>query len=133
HRVVQHRQLGERPHLLPGARHPKPADLVRRKAVDPLSLEEDLAARGRIEAGDAVEQRGLAGAVRTDQPEDDALLDGEGDVQIRFHAAEEAADIADLEQRGHVGAAFLRSRCTMTPTTPSGVVMMTISTRTPHT
>ena len=43
HYVVEHRELGQRPHLLPGAGHPPAADLVGVEAVHPLAVEEDLA------------------------------------------------------------------------------------------
>jgi hypothetical protein len=52
---------------LEGAQQPLLEQQVRRQAGDVLAVEQDLPA-GRFEvAGDDVEKRGLAGAVRSDQ------------------------------------------------------------------
>jgi hypothetical protein len=51
-----------------------------------------------VEAVDAVEHRGLAGAVRADDGADLALADVEGDVGDRLHAAEAQRDVLDREQ-----------------------------------
>jgi len=51
----------------------------------PLAVEEDVAPGGRVEAGDAVEERRLPRAVGADQAEDHPLLDGEGDVVVGAH------------------------------------------------
>ena len=56
---------------------------------------------GREHAGDHVEQRGLAGAVRADDREDRALRDAEADLVDREQAAKALADALDLEQRAH--------------------------------
>ena len=64
---------GKRPHDLEGAADAAAADLVRRQPVDALARERDVARVGREHAGDHVEQRGLAGAVRADHGEDLAL------------------------------------------------------------
>src|ERR1700722_14554671 len=56
-----------------------------------------------IEAGDAVEQRGLAGAVRSDQSRDLALARGEVEIVDGEEAAEAHGQVLDREQRrsGH--------------------------------
>ena len=64
---------------------------------------------GIVEAGDAVEQRGLAGAVRPDQAADRAAGDVEADVLQRGHAAEADRDAVDREQRRAPAARRLRS------------------------
>ena len=51
-----------------------------------------------VEPGEAVEQRGLAGAVRPDQAEDLALVHVERDAVQRDDAAEHDADVANREQ-----------------------------------
>src|SRR5690606_13288462 len=51
-----------------------------------------------IEAGEAVEDRGLAGAVRADDGRDLARPGGERDVVDRDESAEAHGQMADLEQ-----------------------------------
>src|ERR1700694_3151694 len=63
HHVLQHGEFGERPHLLPSPRHPQFADAIRVEAVEPLTLEDDVAFGRRVITGDAVEERGLAGTI----------------------------------------------------------------------
>ena len=62
------------------------------------SLERDRPGVGAVEAGDAVEQRSLAGAVRPDQAGDPAGLDIEIDAVQRMNAVEAARDAADFQQ-----------------------------------
>ncbi len=66
-----------------------------------LAVDLHLAAVWRELAENAIEQRGLAAAVRADQPENLALLHVEADAVDRGDAAETFADIADFEHRGH--------------------------------
>ena len=66
--IVQHRHLRKQFAVLEGARDAEPRDLVRRAAGDVLAAEADRAAAA-IDAADAVEHAGLAGAVRADQRE----------------------------------------------------------------
>ena len=68
----------------------------------------DAPARHRLEAGDALHERRLAGAVRTDQPDDLALVDLEVDVVERREAAEADADLGALEH--DLGVRALRPR-----------------------
>ena len=53
---------------------------------------------GRRSADD-VEQRGLAGTVRADQPADLSLFDPEGEIAQRHDAAEAHRDVTDVEHR----------------------------------
>jgi hypothetical protein len=62
--------------------------------------EQDLAPGRGMQAGHGVEKRGLAGAVRPDQAEDLAVLDGQVDVAKGLQTAEPFRQSAGLEQ-GH--------------------------------
>jgi hypothetical protein len=64
--VLEHAQAREDRRDLKAARQASPGDLVGRQAVDAPAVQLDLAGRGREAPADHVEQRGLAGAVRTD-------------------------------------------------------------------
>ena len=64
-----------------------------------LPLEADRAALAAVEAGDHVEERGLAGAVGPDQRGDRALLDVEGGAVHGQDAAEALDELIDLEDR----------------------------------
>ena len=68
--VLAHRQAAEQPRHLERAHQPAPRDLVHREAADALAGELHLAGVGRVDAGDEIDQRGLAGAVGTDQAAD---------------------------------------------------------------
>ena len=92
--------LASGPDLLPGADHAEPADRVGLEAVDAGPLEEHVALGGRVVAGDAVEEGGLAGAVGADQPDDLAEADVEADVGVGGEAAEVLGDVLDLEDAG---------------------------------
>ena len=78
---------------------------------DRPALEAELARVVAVDAADALDQRGLAGAVVADQRGDLAGVDGEVDVAQHLDRAEALVDPAQLEQRrrgvsdrGHVGA-----------------------------
>ena len=60
--------------------------------------EADVAAGRRLFAKDHSDQRRLAGAVRPDEPADDAVRNGERDAVERDDAAEAYADVLDGEQ-----------------------------------
>ena len=62
------------------------------------ALHQDVARARLIEPAEAIEQRGLAGAVRPDQAEDLALLHVERHAIQRDDAAEHDADVANREQ-----------------------------------
>ncbi len=74
--VVEHRHLRKQLAVLERAREPEPRDLVRRAAGDVLAAEADRAVAA-IDAADAVEHAGLAGAVRADQRQQLARLDAQ--------------------------------------------------------
>jgi hypothetical protein len=63
-----------------------------------LCVQQDLALGRAVEAGDAVEQRGLAGTVRPDEPGDGALVGGDGHVVQHPCATEGDAEALALEE-----------------------------------
>ena len=80
---------------------PQAGDAVGAQAGDVVAVEEDAAGVERLEAGDQVEQRGLAGAVRADDAEDLALVHVEGDVGVGGKAAVALGHALDVEQQAH--------------------------------
>ena len=78
--VLQHGEGGEQADVLEGAGDAGGQDLVRRQAEQLAALEADGAAGGGHEAGDDVEEGGLAGAVGADDGDDAAV--GDGDVDL---------------------------------------------------
>jgi hypothetical protein len=64
--------------------------------------EPHLAARGLEQAQHQAQQRGLAGAVGTDDAEEVAGLDGEVDALQHRHFAVGEADVVDLDEGPHV-------------------------------
>src|SRR5438876_610424 len=71
------------------------SDRMRWMPVEPIGAEADLAAVGRREPADHVEERGLAGAVGSDEARDRAFGDGECASGERFDAAEALGDAGD--------------------------------------
>ena len=64
---------------------------------------------GLMHAGQKIDQRGLAGAVRTDQRDDLALVEREAQIVDGLDAAEVPAEPFRHQDRGHAGA-FRRRR-----------------------
>ena len=108
-RVVEHGQLRERFDQLEGTGDARRADPVRRQTADRAPAEADLAVVRSMDAGDQVEEGGLARAVRSDERADRVALDGKGGARDRAQAAKRLAHVLDLEQR-HVRASSGRSR-----------------------
>ena len=71
--VLQHGKVLEELHELEGANEARRRDLLRRPRGDVLAREHDAPGVRRLEAGNQVEQRGLAGAVRADHRGDAAF------------------------------------------------------------
>ena len=96
-----------------------PARVTRsgRLAGDVLAVEDDPAGGRPVEAGQAVEERRLAGAVGPDQRDDRLRRHAEGDVVDRDEAAEDLRDVGGLEQ--HV-AARLGRHGALGPLGPAG-------------
>ena len=95
--VVADVQVVEQLERLPGSSEPEPLASVRRQVVDLVSVETDPARRAD-ESGEAVDERGLAGAVRADQPDDLALVDVEIDLVDGLEAAERHRHRRRLEE-----------------------------------
>src|SRR2546425_8132148 len=71
---------------------------MRGQPRDVLAVEEDAPAAGAQHAGQAVEERGFAGPVRTDDGADLAGLDGDADVVEGGESAEADGQAVGLEQ-----------------------------------
>ena len=82
--------------MLERAGEAEPGDLVRRTAGNILAAETDGAAAA-IDAADAVEHAGLAGAVRADQREQLARGNRKRHVVEHGQAAEAQAQMLDVE------------------------------------
>jgi hypothetical protein len=66
--------------------------------VDLLALPTDRAAVGRVEPGDDLDQRRLAGAVVAEEADDLVVPDHEADVLERSYVVERLRDAIELEQ-----------------------------------
>src|SRR5207248_8026877 len=86
--VLEHRHAREELDVLERPRDAPADDPVGRRSQQALAGEGDLARIRAVQAGDQVEERRLAGAVRADQPGNLALLDREPDVVDGDDAAE---------------------------------------------
>ena len=107
--VFQHRHVRHQLDVLERAGDAEFCHFLRWRVVDAPAEHGDLAAGLGEHAGDQVEGRALAGAVRADQRDDLAGLDVERDVVDGDHAAELFSRVIDLQQhRG--GAGLARSR-----------------------
>ena len=98
----------ERGHLLEErgelkrAHEPARGDLMRAEAGDVLAVEDDRPAGRSQKSAQEIEAGRLAGAVRADQADDLALVDGEVDAVDGRQPAEEPGEIARLEERHEV-------------------------------
>ena len=129
--IVLDAERRKRPHDLEGAADAAPADAVGRQAVDALAGEGDRSGVGREHAGDHVEQRGLAGAVRPDDRENAALGHLEADPVDRDQAAEPLAHAIDRQQRAHFFRSARPIRLQTHGHTPSGSAVITSSRQMP--
>ena len=106
--VFERRHLLEQADVLERAPDAPLGHEVRRPVGDVLACELDDAGRHLVDAGDHVEERRLAGAVRPDEAYDRALGDREVDVVHGHEAAE------FLAQRGRLEEQLGHQRCTST-------------------
>ena len=90
--VLEHGHRLEQLDVLERARDAGLGDDVRRLRGDVAPVEHDLTRRRLVEAGHAVEERRLAGAVGADDRDDRLVRDGEVDVVDRHEAAEALGD-----------------------------------------
>ena len=98
--VLAHGQLRKDLQQLEGAAHAKPIEIARTHAGHRPAVEMHLARRRLQLSEDAVEQRRLAAAVRTDDAENLAFLDLEGDPVDGDDAAETLLQVAPRGRPG---------------------------------
>src|SRR5262245_54977017 len=108
--VVAHAQVREHLELLEGPAHARARDAHRGERGElqrgrPAGAEPRTPGVAALEAADAVEERRLPGAVRTDQPGDRAAGDVEGDAVERDDALIPLDDALDAEDRAHADGA----------------------------
>ncbi|MDT4859147.1 hypothetical protein FQZ97_936460 [compost metagenome] len=98
-----------------------------------LSIEQDLSARRLVEPGKAVEDRGLAGSVRSDQSRNRVALNAEINVVERLDAAEVHHQLVDRENDIAHGATPLRGAIPMRlmRISPRGFQIIITTMRTP--
>ncbi|ORE91538.1 membrane associated protein [Stappia sp. 22II-S9-Z10] len=99
HQILAHRQRVELLGELKGAQQAAPEELVRGEAGDVLAVQPHGAGGRRIEPGDDVEERRLAGAVGADQPGDGAAPDRQRHVTHGVDAAEPLRQAGDGDHR----------------------------------
>src|SRR5215469_7191282 len=95
HNVVAHRHGAAEGKILKRAADAERRDPMPRQAQERPSFELDAAGAGMIEPRKAVEERGLAGTVRADQPANLPAFDDEGNVVERDDPAEVDRDAID--------------------------------------
>ena len=100
HHVLEHGLGREQREVLEGAADAQAGDAVRRHGQERRAVEGDRARGRRVEPAHAVEERGLPGAVRSDEPHDLARLDVEGHAVEGDDAAESHRDVLHAED-GH--------------------------------
>ena len=108
--VVAHAHAAEQRDVLEGAADAEAGHAVAAEILERAALEQDVAVGEAVEAADAVEQRGLAGAVRSDQSADLAVADIERNTSQRDHAAEAHRHLGNPQQRRVDGSNGIRSR-----------------------
>ena len=91
----------EQADVLVGPRDAVVGDLVRPQLVDRVAVEGDRALVGLVEAGEAVEEGRLAGAVGPDDAGDRALLELEVELADGDQAAEALGDLLGLRAAAH--------------------------------
>ncbi len=99
--VLSDGQTGERLRDLERARDAAPREQMGGEAGDLIAAVEDAACGRQQEPGDDREQRGLAGAVRSDQRHDLSLLHGERRMIEREQPAETARDVFHAQHFAH--------------------------------
>ena len=82
-----------------GARNAAPVDLVRLQPQQAGIVEANIALVGRVQTGDQVENRRLAGAIRPNQADNLARLNRQAQVVHHLQPAKMLVDINQLEQR----------------------------------
>ena len=98
HHVFDGRHVAEQADILERPCDAGFGDAIRFETDQIRAVEFELTAVRHIQPGEHVEQRGLAGAVRSDQPIDFPVLDGQRNIGERRQPAEALFDMTDLEQ-----------------------------------
>ena len=100
--VLVNTERVERNDLLECPGDAEPTKLVRGRVLNPATAELDPASFGmERQAGDCIEQGGLAGTVRPGDPKDGAFENFEADIIDRQEAAEALAKVAYTQYRVH--------------------------------
>src|SRR3990172_8796913 len=87
--------------LLEGANDPRPRDLAGQELRDLRPLEADRASIDGKDAGDGVEERGLARSVRADQPHNRPLRHAQAHFVVGADDVKALGDLDKLEHRRH--------------------------------
>src|SRR5882672_4601281 len=120
--ILERRQLGEHADDLEGPADPAARDLVRLEPVDPLAVEAHASGVAPLDAGDAVEERGLARPVGPDEAVDTPRLERQRHAIDRGDAAEALAQPLHLENGSrHQIVRGRRYRCCSRPRIPRGI------------
>jgi hypothetical protein len=118
HDVLADGHVEEQAQRLEGARDSLACDQVRLEAGDALAREDDVALRRLVDAGDEVEERRLAGAVRADHGDDLALVDVEVEPGDDLQAAEGHRHLPELQELLRCGHQMISTR--FSPSRPCG-------------
>ena len=98
--VVEHGHVPPEEHVLEGPAQAARGDFVWGEADQVLPLEGDAALGRAVDAGDEVEDRGLAGPVRPDEPAYRTGRHAQGVVVHRAQPAEVVGHVLDFQQCG---------------------------------
>ena len=96
HDVLERGHTREQPDVLERAGDAEGADLVSLEAPELLTVEGHRAFGRLVDTGEKVEERGLAGTVRTDEGDDLALVDVQVDVRKGLEAPEHHRHLVSL-------------------------------------
>ena len=99
--VLAHRHAGKQLEPLESPADAEPGPTMHRQVRQGFAVEGHLAACRRQQTDDAVEERGLARAVRTDEADKLAAPHVQRHVVERADPAEVNGDRVDVKQRGH--------------------------------
>jgi len=100
HHVFDDGHVFKEAQILKRARQAERGALVRRESAKRFSVKTRVAARGRVNAGNEIEQRRLARAVRSDERDDFVRFHRERNIIDGENAAECFGEMFDLE-KGH--------------------------------
>src|SRR5436190_290801 len=119
---LQHREIGKDLDELEGPRHPEASQAGGPEPAHVAVLERDDAGGGAQDAGQHVDERGLAGPVRPDDRHELARVDGEAHA---VEGAELAVELPDpLGTKDHARAASCSAaRFAQSPASPPGAKM----------